>query len=325
MEIRESGIFAYPKGRALLLRGSTCNVFAVPQPDGRFVLIDTGVSVFGRAKKLKTRLSQDGLELGTLQAIVLTHAHPDHMNALPYLLEEAPQCEVWVHALDAPFLRDPGMMWDFGETVVELKEEFLPFGAFGLARTFAEFGMGASRGVEPTHVFENGAVIGSGCGALEAIHTPGHTPGHSCFYLGQRHLLFIGDLFDPTFNHRPSVNLPTCALAETMASHRRLRGLDIETLATAHGDEAAIVISGRDEVTSAVEQSLAHLRAGHDNVIGFLEANESVRLRDLQACIPSDVWKAKYERIIVAWVVLRDLMEAGQVKREGRKFSLRNT
>ncbi len=320
MEIGKTGIFAYPKGRAWFIRGSTCNVFAVRQPDGGFLLIDAGVSVLGRAKRLKERLSQDGFELSALQGILLTHAHPDHMNAIPFLLEKAPQCEVWVHALDAPLLENPAMLWDFEETVLDLKKEFLPFGAFEFARKLAEFAMGASRAMVPTHVFEHGTVIGSGDAAIDVVHTPGHTPGHACFYLARERLLFIGDLFDPTFNHRPSLNLPTCSFAETMKSHERVRLLDVETLATAHGGATAILISGRSQAAAAVEQSAAHMEASRNNVVRYFEANRDARLRDLQACIPSGVWKARFERVIVAWTILRDLIAAGNVKREGCRF-----
>ena len=122
MEIENTGVFAYPKGKAFLLRGSSCNVFAVAQPDGTFFLVDAGVSVLGKTKKLIQLLSRDGFELKNLRSILLTHAHPDHANGVPYLLDRAPNCKVWIHSLDGPPLENPEQLWDFGEAL-ELKKE----------------------------------------------------------------------------------------------------------------------------------------------------------------------------------------------------------
>jgi len=44
--------------------------------------------------------------------------------------------------------------------------------------------------VEP---LEDGAFV-PGLGDLVAVHTPGHSPGHLCFFLPEQRLIFLGDL-----------------------------------------------------------------------------------------------------------------------------------
>ena len=320
MEIENTGVFAYPKGKSFLLRGSSCNVFAVIQPDGKFFLIDAGVSVLGKTKKLIQSLSQDGLELKDLKAILLTHAHPDHSNGVPYLLKRAPNCEVWIHSQDGLLLEDPEELWDFGEAL-ELKKEYIMFRGLGLIKMIAKFGMGKFEATKADHLFEDGDKIGDGNGLLEVIHTPGHTLGHSCFYNIKNKFLFIGDLFDPSFENRPSINLPKVGFTETLRSHEKLRNVEAEFLASAHGDERTIVIQGRNNIKRAIEQAIEHINISKEGVVNLLEEKKKTRVKDYFDVI-SPVWGMKFERLIVAWTILRELIADGRVRREGNIFIL---
>jgi len=320
MEIENTGVFAYPKGKAFFLRGSSCNVFAVAQSDGKFFLIDSGVSVLGKAKKLIQLLSRDGLELKNLKAILLTHAHPDHSNAVPLILKSAPQCEVWIHTQDGSLLEDPEELWDFGEAL-ELKKEYFMFRGLGLIKMIAKFGIGKFKAVKANHLFEDGDKIGDGKGLLEVIHTPGHTPGHSCFYNIKKKFLFIGDLFDTSFENRPSINLPKVDFTETLRSHEKLRNIEAEFLASGHGDDKTIVIQGKQNVKQAIEQAIEHIKVSKEGVVNLLEEKKETRIKDYLDVV-SPVWPMKFERLIVAWTILRELIADGKVKREGSVFSL---
>lgn len=46
----------------------------------------------------------------------------------------------------------------------------------------------------PTRLLEDGDVIDLGGRAVQALHTPGHSPGHLCFWEAERGYLFTGDL-----------------------------------------------------------------------------------------------------------------------------------
>ncbi len=46
----------------------------------------------------------------------------------------------------------------------------------------------------PTRMIEDGDVIDLGGRRIEVIHTPGHSPGHMCFWEKEKGYLFTGDL-----------------------------------------------------------------------------------------------------------------------------------
>jgi glyoxylase-like metal-dependent hydrolase (beta-lactamase superfamily II) len=61
---------------------------------------------------------------------------------------------------------------------------------------------------KPTRVLKGGEVIDIGDRKIEVIHTPGHSPGHMCFFEGEKGYLFTGDLVykDTLFAYYPSTD-----------------------------------------------------------------------------------------------------------------------
>jgi glyoxylase-like metal-dependent hydrolase (beta-lactamase superfamily II) len=67
------------------------------------------------------------------------------------------------------------------------------------------------------------------------IHTPGHTPGSSCFLLENRGILFAGDVLEVRKGKLGEPNFHfTVDRAEGARSIRKLAGLPIDTLLLAH-------------------------------------------------------------------------------------------
>ena len=61
---------------------------------------------------------------------------------------------------------------------------------------------------KPTRVLRDGDVIDIGGRRIEVCHTPGHSPGHMCFWEKERGYLFTGDLVykDTLFAYYPSTD-----------------------------------------------------------------------------------------------------------------------
>ncbi len=106
-----------------------------------------------------------GEERTMLEAIILTHAHFDHLLGIPELLAAAGALPVYIHQADAPALSDArlnGSEW-FGQPVVFA----------GLVKLIGE-------GRQRVESFD-----------IRVFHLPGHTPGGCALLL--ENLCFSGD------------------------------------------------------------------------------------------------------------------------------------
>jgi glyoxylase-like metal-dependent hydrolase (beta-lactamase superfamily II) len=135
--------------------------------------------------------------------ILLTHAHDDHIRA----------ARKFADLVDAPILLNPAdrMLWD------EVYPDVAPDAEMNDGDTFEIAGT-----------------------TLEALHTPGHSPGSTCYYLGSEHTLFSGDtLFNggPGATGRSHSDFPTIITSISA----KLLVLPPETLVlTGHGDSTSI-------------------------------------------------------------------------------------
>ncbi len=103
-------------------------------------------------------------ELGlTVEAILLTHGHFDHVGAVE-ALERAANCAVWMHQADCPHSPNP------------ILRQFFPL---------------SGREIPNLHFFAQGQAIQAGELTFTVYETPGHTPGSVCLACGGA--LFSGD------------------------------------------------------------------------------------------------------------------------------------
>jgi glyoxylase-like metal-dependent hydrolase (beta-lactamase superfamily II) len=107
----------------------------------------------------------------TIDWILETHVHADHLSAAPYLQEKL------------------GGQIAIGSHVRDVQKIFTQlFNANGVATDGSQFGA----------LFEDGTVFKLGELEAKAIHTPGHTPACMSYLIGDA--LFVGDtLFSPDF------------------------------------------------------------------------------------------------------------------------------
>ena len=86
---------------------------------------------------------------------------------------------------------------------------------------------------KPVHAIKEGEVIEAEGATLVAIHTPGHSSDHLCYYLKEEKALFSGDLI---LGGSTTVIPPGDGnLVQYMDSLRRLLDLDIERIYPGHG------------------------------------------------------------------------------------------
>ncbi len=138
------------------------------------VLIDTGLGV-SDIKSVVDRLTPLPIE------VITTHAHWDHIGGHSYF------DSIGIHAAEKQWLSDgfPLPLPVVKKNLTRLPCDFPPEFSLDAYRVF--------QGV-PQRILHDGDRLDLGGREIEVIHTPGHSPGHCCFYEPERKYLYSGDL-----------------------------------------------------------------------------------------------------------------------------------
>jgi len=202
------------KNLVRLTRFGMVNCFLVREDDG-LTLIDTSVA------GLAPSVCKAAQSLGApIRRILLTHAHIDHVGSLDALVSEYQGMEFAIGQRESRLLLKDFSL-DAGETGKRL------MGFPGVKS-------------QPARLLNDGDCIGS----LQAIFSPGHTPGHFAFLDMRDGSLIAGDAFTTqtgvlaagTFKLLfPFPALFSWNREVAPESARKLRGLKPERLAVGHG------------------------------------------------------------------------------------------
>jgi glyoxylase-like metal-dependent hydrolase (beta-lactamase superfamily II) len=204
-------------------------------------LIDTGCVWDRRAVVAGLRVACGGHE-PRLRHILLTHAHTDHAGSALRIAADhgAP---VACHRDEAPFL--------------QTRRTYVPRGLRALSGSGLLFALGeiafpVRRG--PVDLpLADGDRVETPIGALRAVHSPGHTPGHTAYLLESRAWLFSGDALINIIPWRMTVGLSlppdvfTADRQAMLASAQALIDLRPAGLLSGHGP--AILEGASDRLT----------------------------------------------------------------------------
>jgi glyoxylase-like metal-dependent hydrolase (beta-lactamase superfamily II) len=208
--------------------------FYLIEESGKYTLVDAGTP--GDWEFFFRSLATLGGKLSDLDAVLLTHAHPDHTGFAERARKEAGS-QVWVHRADEPAARTGKTGPRDGKITSYLMRGAFYRTAFSLMRR------GASRMIPIAEVsaFGDGERIDVP-GSPRAVHAPGHTPGSAAILVESRRTLLTGDVLatENAFTGRLGPQIMPSALNENtpqaMASLEALRGIDADLLLPGHGD-----------------------------------------------------------------------------------------
>jgi glyoxylase-like metal-dependent hydrolase (beta-lactamase superfamily II) len=166
------------------LTGGVVNFYLVEQSGG-LTLVDAGTP--GDWRLFLRALDGLGRRLDDLDAVVLTHAHPDHTGFAERARREGP-ASVWVHNDDAAVAQGakPGSS-DAGLARYLARTEFY--------RTMISLSRRKGAKIIPVvevSSFAAGDVLDVP-GKPRAVHTPGHTPGNAALYFEDQDAVICGD------------------------------------------------------------------------------------------------------------------------------------
>jgi glyoxylase-like metal-dependent hydrolase (beta-lactamase superfamily II) len=166
--------------------------------NGGLILIDVGFTPQCH-ENIEAELKAIGKMWGDIKLILITHAHGDHIENLPKVLEATGHPEVMLGVGD----------------IDKLKED---------------------TGVEADMGLDQGDII-SACGGIEIISVPGHSEGNLVFYLREEKAMIVGDtifgdddgnLYTPPAKYSNDAQMAAREI-------KRLLDYDFDKLLLAHG------------------------------------------------------------------------------------------
>ncbi len=210
--------------------------YLIPGADG-CTLVDSGWNTPDALEALEGELREIGFELGDIKRLLITHVHPDHYG-LAGRIHEISGAMVIIHQRERDLIRsrylEPGQLlermaaWLAGHgvpksDVADLQSSSMPVRQFVVP-------------AEPDAVLWGGETIDLGSCKLEVFWTPGHSPGHVCFYEREQRFMLTGDHVLPTITPNVSLNPQQLGnpLGDYLASLQRLEPLEVDDAFPAH-------------------------------------------------------------------------------------------
>lgn len=182
------------------------------------ILIDTGLGV-SNIKEITDKLTELPVE------VVTTHVHWDHIGGLRYY--------------DHFSVHEKEKQWINGQFPLPLQvvKKNLMLMPCSFPHDFIIEDYNIFQGA-PWKVLRDGQCLELGRRRIQVIHTPGHSPGHCCFYEPEKRYLFSGDLIykgcldafypttDPCLFMQSLEKVSLLDIGRILPGHH---GLDIET------------------------------------------------------------------------------------------------
>ena len=185
------------------MTANNCNAYFIDGPTR--ILIDPGHRAL--FDHVELGLKDLGLKADDIDLVICTHAHPDHLEAVPLFKKKGAQFTL--HEIEWPWAATVGrqMSASFGIDIDTFAPDF-----------FLQEGELSLDGLE-----------------MKVFHTPGHSPDSICLLERDARLLFTGDMFytGQIYTYLPGGDVPTF-----IQSYRRLMEYysDFDRLMPSHNE-----------------------------------------------------------------------------------------
>jgi glyoxylase-like metal-dependent hydrolase (beta-lactamase superfamily II) len=252
----------------------SANAFLLPDSKG-CSLIDIGCGGDDGIRQFADGLAHWGIEPVQIHTVICSHAHPDHMGALKWLLAHcAPRR--WMHHLDMNAATDMSLLENSFDIPLAKRRWRAERGPgepeeFELLDFFRDCGcrMNEAAGWK---AMDDGDELVLGERRLQVIHTPGHSPGHVSFFERKTGTLLAGDIVGKS----PAWYVPASGgVIEYLASLDKIDRLSASILLPSHGPVLAnprkAIQTIREKLLRREEILLAALKKKNRRFMELLE------------------------------------------------------
>jgi glyoxylase-like metal-dependent hydrolase (beta-lactamase superfamily II) len=234
------------------------NVYAFETDRGP-VLVDSGWDDDSSWNSLVGGLGEAGFAASDVYGVLVTHMHPDH-HGLSGRVHEASGAWIAMHPKDASLLPKMSVTKAEKEFVDEVAMMLLDAGATEDEIVIRK--RASSKGPRPPMIvpdreLADGERVDVPGWQVEALWTPGHSPGHTCFKMLDHGMLLAGDHVLPTIT--PHIGMSRAdrhgdPLGDFLASLLKVDQPDITTVLPAHEHRF-------DHLGTRVHEIIAHHEA----------------------------------------------------------------
>jgi glyoxylase-like metal-dependent hydrolase (beta-lactamase superfamily II) len=248
--------------------------YALTGPEG-VSLVDAGFGTPEATEAMTRQLSELGYEPAQIRRLFITHAHPDHIGMAGWVKQQAPDAQVIMLEREWQWIQD---RWLDNDAWTRLSDGWLvrhgvpqdeidaAHAAGALSPTSPAVKPGDAATPErrpegngnrpPASFFEpdvklqDGDVVEFDGWRLQAVWTPGHTPGHMCIYETNHRLMFTGDHVLPYISPNVSLHADqegSSPLSDFRQSLRKVADFDTAAALPAH-EFTMLDLKGRCDV-----------------------------------------------------------------------------
>ena len=237
--------------------------------DGDGTLFEGGTGAMGSV--VRRQLEELGVGPGSVSQVVVTHAHPDHVMAVPILRQMFPHAAVLASETAAKTLSMEKAVAFFSQIDGALTGSLLKAGVITEADRPEPL---AENVIAIDRLIGEGDTIDTPAGEFAVLVTPGHSDCSLSFHQGERGILIVSDATGYYLPEHaawwPNYFSSYPAYVESM---RRLAGLNAEVLCLSHN----AAIAGAGDIAAYFEGAIAATEAYHARIVQEAGAGKGAR------------------------------------------------
>jgi len=237
--------------------------------DGEAILFEGSVGAMARL--VAEQIDGMGIDRASVRQLVITHAHPDHVMAVPRLRAIFPDLAVLASETAARTLASEKAVGFFAQIDEMITGSLVAREIIGAEQRPEPF---AEKGIAVDRTIAEGDLVTVGPASFEVLQTPGHSDCSLSFFEPREAILIVSDA---TGYYMPEhgtwwPNYFT-NYGDYLHSIQRLAGFQADVLCLSHNG----AIRGREAVQAYFDEVLAATKAYHQRIVGEIKAGKPSR------------------------------------------------